>query len=468
MDYQEFVSKPKCFVIAPAGYGKTHAIAECLKYVNGKQLILTHTHAGVASLKEKIQSLGVLNYQYRVETISSFAQKYVKAFYCGNDIPEQEDGKNYYPFIINKAKNLFEISSIQDVIKATYAGLFVDEYQDCNIGQHYLIKTLASILPARLFGDPLQGIFDFNGDVLVNFDNDLSDFERFPDLSIPWRWQSNNPCLGKVFDDIRNKLKDRLNIDLNLYKSHIEILSANNDQKIWDLTKDDSVLIISPNSSQISDREVFITRFNYSFRLVEAIDHKDFYSLARKLYDINSYEGLMVFLKGESVKKKSRTVRKNTLITRLSKYFPDDKKAPNSKGGELRSIIDNIKEWENSKSYSLLARILREIKKLNGVNCSRPELFFDLCEALEHAKHKGVSVYEAMKEIRNRTRRTGRKVSGRCVGTTLLTKGLEFDTVAVLDAHSFKCPKNFYVAITRACKKLVIFTNSMVLSPYRN
>ncbi len=353
MDYQEFVSKPKCFVIAPAGYGKTHTIAECLKYVNGKQLILTHTHAGVASLKEKIQSLGVLNYQYRVETISSYAQKYVKAFYRGNDIPEQEDGKNYYPFIINKAENLFEIPPIQDVIKATYVGLFVDEYQDCNIGQHNLIKTLATILPTRLFGDPLQGIFDFNGDVLVNFDSDLSDFERFPDLSIPWRWQGINPCLGKVFDDIRNKLKNRLNIDLNLYKPHIEILSENNDQIIWDLTKDDSVLIISPNSSQLSVREAFITKFNYSFRLVEAIDHKDFYSLARKLYDINSYERLMVFLKGESVKKKSRTMRKNTLITGLSKYFLDDKKAPNPKGRELRWIIYNIKEWENKKNYSL-------------------------------------------------------------------------------------------------------------------
>jgi DNA helicase-2/ATP-dependent DNA helicase PcrA len=50
-----------------------------------------------------------------------------------------------------------------------------------------------------------------------------------------------------------------------------------------------------------------------------------------------------------------------------------------------------------------------------------------------------------MKEIRNIKRRIGRKISGRCTGTTLLTKGLEFDTVAVLDAHKFKCLENFYV-----------------------
>ncbi len=48
MDYAGFVSKAKSFIVAPAGYGKTYAIAECLKHTKGKQLILTHTHAGVA------------------------------------------------------------------------------------------------------------------------------------------------------------------------------------------------------------------------------------------------------------------------------------------------------------------------------------------------------------------------------------------------------------------------------------
>ena len=53
-DINEFVSKPKSLLIAPAGYGKTHTIAECLKYTAGSQLVLTHTHAGGASLTEKL------------------------------------------------------------------------------------------------------------------------------------------------------------------------------------------------------------------------------------------------------------------------------------------------------------------------------------------------------------------------------------------------------------------------------
>jgi len=64
-------------IVAPAGYGKTYAIALCLSHTKGKQLILTHTNAGVASLKEKIMQQGINNKHYRVETITGFAQKYV-------------------------------------------------------------------------------------------------------------------------------------------------------------------------------------------------------------------------------------------------------------------------------------------------------------------------------------------------------------------------------------------------------
>ena len=54
----------------------------------------------------------------------------------------------------------------------------------------------------------------------------------------------------------------------------------------------------------------------------------------------------------------------------------------------------------------------------------------------------------------------GRKIEGRCIGTTLLTKGLEFDTVILYEAHKFVDEKNFYVAISRARKKLVLITSA--------
>ena len=56
MDYQTFVDGDKTLLVAPAGHGKTYTIVESLKYTTGRQLILTHTHAGVASIKEKIKN----------------------------------------------------------------------------------------------------------------------------------------------------------------------------------------------------------------------------------------------------------------------------------------------------------------------------------------------------------------------------------------------------------------------------
>src|SRR5665647_810591 len=138
MNYQDFISKEKSLLIAPAGYGKTHAIAECLKYScdDERQLILTHTHAGIASIKEKIKKFDLPSSKYQVETITGFAQKYTLAFYCLTDIPSQEDSRNYYPFVILKATELLRKEAVKRIIAYSYQGLFVDEYQDCTVSQH--------------------------------------------------------------------------------------------------------------------------------------------------------------------------------------------------------------------------------------------------------------------------------------------------------------------------------------------
>ena len=70
-------------------------------------------------------------------------------------------------------------------------------------------------------------------------------------------------------------------------------------------------------------------------------------------------------------------------------------------------------------------------------------------------------MYEAMTHLKNSIRHMGRKIDGRCIGTTLLTKGLEFDTVIIYEAQKFMDAKNFYVAISRARKRLVFITSNL-------
>ncbi|MEK6552948.1 MAG: hypothetical protein AABZ54_05815, partial [Bacteroidota bacterium] len=331
--------------------------------------------------------------------------------------------------------------------------------------------ALACILPTRVLGDHLQGIFGFKGEALVDFDKDLNDFDKFPDLAMPWRWEKENPDLGKSLKEIRGLLEKRENVDLNLYESHIEILqvhendkytsSSDYNSKIWSLTGEDNVLIVHPNSTTLNVRKDFISRFNNAFVLVEAIDDKDFYGFSRKFDNINAsnaytviYDLIPDLFNGNT----SRDVWFNT----------NGAKRKTSEGdrNSIKPIYEDIEKIKQKPSFSAISKMLKKIRNLPRMKCYRRELFSDLCRALEQAEYKSISVYETMKEIRNVKRRTGREVSGRCIGTTLLTKGLEFETVAILDAHEFKCPKHFYVAITRACKRLIIFTNNKILSPY--
>jgi len=117
-------------------------------------------------------------------------------------------------------------------------------------------------------------------------------------------------------------------------------------------------------------------------------------------------------------------------------------------------------------SYSLIAKILFDIHNLPNIKCYRKDLFQSICKSLDDAEHDQSTVYDAMVGRRNIIRRMGRKVYGKCLGTTLLTKGLEFDTVVIMNIHKFTCPKNLYVALTRASKRLIIFTSTRTLAPY--
>jgi len=474
LDHLEFISQKKSLLIAPAGYGKTHTIAECLNHTQdlGKQLILTHTHAGVASLKEKINKNGIPSSSYHVETISSFAQKYVLAFYTGKDIPSQEDSKLYYPFLLEKAILIFEQDLIKKIILKTYVGLFVDEYQDCTIKQHELILLLSEIIPTHIIGDFLQGIFDFDGERLVdlNSSKDMQDFilSKY-ELDKPQRWiKSKNTKLGIDLSNVREKLIKKEEIDLTKYTSIERYIISETDlfnptkiynKKLRSLLSENSVLLLHSDSSSIHPRKKIIGIFNNRFTLVEAIDDKEFYKLS-KVADLINKEDISNQIASLSKSLFNKTGFDNWFNVKgfKSKKKPKDKVL-------VYAIELKIKILENKISFSLVSEILKDIHKLPEIKCYRKELLNTFCKALEEAESLSTSVYESMVNKRNLIRKIGRKIYGKCIGTTLLTKGLEFDTVAIINAHKFECPKHLYVAMTRASKRLIIFTNNSTLKP---
>jgi hypothetical protein len=406
MDYQSFVNGDKTLLVAPAGYGKTYTIIECLKHTTGCQLILTHTHAGVASIKEKIKNANISSAQYSIETISSFAQKYVNSFYTGTDIPDQEKSHNYHPFIIEKATILFKSNIIRSVLKATYSGLFVDEYQDCTKKQHEMILTLSESLKTHILGDPLQGIFNFNGD-LVDFEIDLLGFKKMPDLSIPYRWcqEGNNSALGDLLKETRGLLEQKKDIDFSskkingFYFIKIDPSDIRNSKSLYRkcLTKlisnpehnidYDSLLIIVPEYIEIKSNGQPIPKGNIAHRvqiraqidysksltLIEAIDDKSFYSLAK---DIDSlYSSIqratkpIKIIKGKILEKIFQKTSINDWFNEndvLNKKDIDQK----SKANILKSEISLFLQKPNSINLKNIILDLKIFLKLNMIEKS--------------------------------------------------------------------------------------------------
>jgi superfamily I DNA/RNA helicase len=467
IDLDKFIEHPKSLLIAPAGFGKTHTITECLLKLpldSKKQLILTHTHAGVTSIKEKLKKLNV-PYNYEVETISSFIQRYVLAYNHNKTIPSIEDSKKYYTFLNDSALRLFKSIILSDVIKSTYSGLFVDEYQDCTKKQHEIIKILAELIPTRILGDFLQGIFEFN-EPTVDLTS-ISEMDGFVqnsfELTQPQRWlNGNNTTLGNELKAIREKLIKKEEIDLKSYKS-IELFNypsldlhtpkTDDSNLIWKLVANSSsLLIIHSNTTSVEPRKKITQKFNNSLTLIESIDDKLFYKVAKLIDELNE-SNIEIKLRDISLLLFNKTEVNNWFNDKgfKRKTKPEEKRTIDELKDQLLDFKKNIKE------------ILITISTLPKFKCYRPEIFYSLLKAIEIANIEKIDCYNSMINHRNKIRRFGRKIEGKCIGTTLLTKGLEFDTVLILDAHNFNCPKHFYVALTRACKTLVIVTEKNTL-----
>ncbi len=473
INYKTFVEANKSIIIAPAWYWKTHTISESLKYTEGRQLILTHTHAGIASIKKKLKKSWISNKDYNVETITSFAQKFVLSFYVGDDLPKQEDTKNYYPFLIEKAIELFKLDIIKKIIKNSYNWLFIDEYQDCTDSQHKLTLTLSNILPTHILWDYLQWIFNFNPhvDPIVDLSDKekLSEFyENHQELKIPWRWKIWwNEQLWLDLQNIREKILGWENINLCDYKS-LDFFKTDDDiyskyrNDIFKIIKDnDSLLFLDPNTTNIHPRIKFIQNFKNCF-LIEWIDDKAFYKLAKSL-DKFTTSGIYKNIIDFSLKLFNKTEIKKWFNIDTYKLKGKRKEEDKIISTKIKSFLDTL---EKKISYTVISELLIFISKIPNIKFYRKDLFFSLLESLKNAEYEWKSVYEAMSDSRNQIRRVWNRIQWRCVWTTLLTKWLEFDTVVLLDVHKFECPKNLYVALTRASKKLIIFSNNNILNPY--
>lgn len=453
---------PRGYVIAPAGCGKTHLIAQAVTHCDGRQLILTHTHAGVRAILNHLRRQQVPQSQYRVTTIDGFALKYASAFPMLADWHNQKPREDQWSLVPEAAIRALQRPAVKGVVEASYAGVFVDEYQDCTLPQHALVTALAKILPCRVLGDPLQAIFwSINKDQSLSWEAVEKHFAKVGELTTPHRWLGRNGELGDWLIEVRKQLIHGTPIDLRAgpvkWVRSVDEPAQLATCKSALSRKSESVVAIRQWRPQCHS---LAKKLNNAFSSMEDVECKDLLAWAARFdaaHGDKRVHEVVAFAQKWLARLPSAvgTIADALLAGRAPKPTKNDRL------GVLRAL----EKIRTNDDFLLVDDALASMERLEEkpVFASR-EIWLEMRKALRNARStESVSLADAAWKVRDSSRRLGRFVPNRCLSTTLLVKGLEFDHVLVLKADDFGDAENLYVALTRGAKSLVIHSTNPVL-----
>tara|TARA_R110002124_G_scaffold286483_1_gene467556 strand:- start:103 stop:1506 length:1404 start_codon:yes stop_codon:yes gene_type:complete len=452
-------------VTAPAGCGKTHLIAEAVTQQKGglPTLVLTHTNAGVAALRRRLDELGASPRAFKLATLDGWTLRMLAAFPLRAQInPEHlklNNPKTDYPALRTGILRLIGERHLDDVIKANFGHLLVDEYQDCQPEQHALVVALSRVVPTCVLGDPLQAVFGWLGTV-----NWLTDVEAsFPpagELVTPWRWKlANNDALGAWLLSIRKPLMAGQQIDLRAAPPCVEWVALNGNDDMAARLKAANTPPASRNGGTLimtkwpKDQNRY-ARIIPGATKVETADLTDLLAFA-ETFEIKGKGALdqLVDFASSVITGVDRT----GLYRRLRSIVDGTNKKPPT---DLEQCALDF--WSH-RTYSLAAKLLSEFSKQAGSRTFRGELLSPAIEALNASERSGqTALADLVIKIRERTRMTGRYVPKKAVGSTLLFKGLEAEVSIILELKDMDL-FDIYVALTRGSKKLVVCSHSPLI-----
>lgn len=134
-------------------------------------------------------------------------------------------------------------------------------------------------------------------------------------------------------------------------------------------------------------------------------------------------------------------------------------RCPRTTNTVLSPIIDSMLLVRNQPGVVPLRCLFSSIDSQSGIIFKSKEMWVTLDKAMTlSGGDTGMTLEQAVKILRQRNRLSGRRPPHRCVSTTLLLKGMEFDHVVIADYSEYRgLPRHLYVAISRAKQSLEIF-----------
>ena len=466
-DADDLLGRERGSVIAPAGCGKTELIARAASRHTGRRLlILTHTNAGLRALKDRLRRLRVPAGRACVDTIAGWALRYALAYPTTSKHSSNDPVDDEWDGVYRGVTDLFDIPALRRVLRASYARLLVDEYQDCSKVQHALVCKLAATIPACVLGDPLQGIFDF-GDGLVSWSDVTAEFPALGELAEPWRWKGKNEKLGAWCIALREALLEGEAIDLSAARHALtwtQLANGAERTAAYRLLKHDGdVVVIRKWEHQA---HTFARNMAGRYRSMDEIEGKDVRAFA---HDMDALEGPARAARIVKLAADCYTKVKAALGT-AAKALEEGKVPAVRSSTKYPDVVNALIAVCHDQSVTIAHAAMVAIERLPDCDRFRPELWSTGKRVLkEHADCVRARVTETAAAIRQQQRSMGRLPDRHVVSRTLLIKGLEFDHALVPSATEFEGKRagdgarHFYVAATRASRSLSVLSASAVI-----
>lgn len=342
--------------------------------------------------------------------------------------------------------------------------LFIQVHYACSLTHHEIFQELNTILPVIVLGDPLQGIFAFK-EPIVDWNN--LGFEIVEVDTYPWRWKDTNPELGEYLAEVRTALLPTLNgqnctLNIQSCSDFVSIIDPRSFQPyslLGNLAQYKSVLYITKWEQQQLD---FCMKMPGVFQLDEKQECKELFDYAR-IFDNSSDASLAL----------SIILFENTCATKvkteLSSYIKHlgDSDYNFKRIGKYLDFGELLIKSRDCNKYDVIRAICEWIENNSEFKFCRKELHREMLHSVNYAQENNISIEEAANRVRKDVTLQRRYMDFKFLSSrTLLSKGLEFDCT-IIDAQSGLTAKEFYVAMTRAMKKIIIIStsSSLMLTP---
>lgn len=452
----ELLAAPRASVVAAAGCGKTELIAQTVAADReARHLVLTHTHAGVHALQARLRRFEVAGKRAPVSTIGAFALRFAGSFPQISGLPTAVPTSNAdWRTVHECAARLFEVPTLARVLRASYSSVLVDEYQDCSPTQHGLVCALADVLPVRVFGDPVQGLFDFADDGVVDWNRDVDgEFDRLAEVDTPYRWRHTNPQLGDWLAAARRALVDG------------DALPDPGDAVTRGSADRRDQLDACRRKSRAHDARVIAIHGHPNQAHAFAKNLQGLYSSMEEMACHTLMEAAGAIDAAEGPYRSLAVVDFLTVCASNIRQPLDSARGRYARG-ELatakdtsphKPTVDALNAVAGTGTPDTILSAINAALALPGVHVYRRELLREMRRALNRQQQQpGTALTDAAWHVRDLTRRIGRRMPRLAVGRTHIVKGLEFDDAIVLDAGALTTPQQLYVAITRGARSLTL------------